>query len=256
MDRSRRALELDPYSSDAYRPLATAYGRLGQAGQAESTYLQAIRLKPHDWRAYNSLGVFYYQQGRYREAVAQFTEVAQLDPLNLRAYANAGAIYFFLGEWSEARRMFQRALEIQPSAVIYSNLGTVDFYERRYQEAAANFQRAVELATENYRFWGNLADALYWTPGRRKESQKAYRRALELAQAALRVNPNDPQVLSHVVDYRAMLGDTDRALSSLETLLPQVGQDPELMFSVARAYEILGRRKEALAHSAPTPPCW
>lgn len=247
VDRSRRALELDPYSSEAYRLLATAYGRLGQAGQAESTYLRAIQLKPYDWRAYNSLGVFYYQQGRYREAVAQFRKVAQLDPLNVRAYANAGGIYFFLEEWSEARRMFERALEIQPSAVIYSNLGTLDFYERRYEEAAKNFQSAVELATENYRFWGNLADALYWTPGRRSESEPAYRRALELAEAALRVNPKDAQLLSHVVDYHAMLGDTDRAVSSLESLHPQVGQDPELMFSVARAYEILGRRKEALA---------
>ncbi len=241
-----RALELDPYSSEAYRLLAAAHGRLNRPDQAEATYLRAIQLKPYDWRAYNSLGVFYYQQGRYREAVAQFRHAAQLNPLNARAYANAGGIYFFLEEWREARRMFERALKIQPSAAAYSNLGTLDFYEGRYQHAARNFQNAVELASENYRYWGNLADALYWTPGRRAESTAAYRRALALAEAARRINPNDPRILSHVVDYRGMLGQSDSALALLEHLLPQVGQDPELMFSVARAYEILKKRDRAL----------
>lgn len=241
-----RALELDPYSGEAYRLLAAAYGRLNRPDQAEATHLRAIQLRPYDWRAYNSFGVFYYQQGRYREAVAQFQRAAELNPLNARAYANAGAIYFFLEEWRDARRMFQRALDIQPSAAAYSNLGTLDFYEGHYQRAVANFHNAVELASENYRFWGNLADALYWTPGRREESAAAYRRALALAEAARRINPKDPGILSHVVDYRSMLGQSDSALRLLELLVPQVEQDPELMFSVARAYEILKKRDRAL----------
>ncbi|GIW52258.1 MAG: serine/threonine protein kinase [Gemmatimonadales bacterium] len=243
---ANRALELDPYSSEAYRLLATAYGRLNRPDQAEATYLRAIQLRPYDWRAYNSFGVFYYQQGRYRDAVRQFRRAAELNPSNARAYANAGGIYFFLEEWREARRMFERALEIQPSAAAYSNLGTLDFYEGRYGRAAENFQHAVELASENYRFWGNLADALYWAPGRREESTAAYRRALALAEAARRINPSDPRILSHVVDYSAMLGQSDTALALLELLLPLMGQDPELMFSVARAYEILHKRERAL----------
>ena len=105
---------------------------------------------------------------------------------------------------------------------------------------------ALEFRQEDYLLWGNLADAYYWIPNEREKSFETYRRAVELAEGVRSVNPSDPKVLSHLADYYMMLSDRSQAMALLRQLVPLVGDDPELMFSVAYAYETMGDRAQAL----------
>jgi serine/threonine-protein kinase len=190
--------------------------------------------------------VFYFQQGRYEEAAQQFLKVAEINPLNVRGYSNAGGVYFFLERWDEARRLFERTLTIRPTARAYSTLGTLDFYEGEYGQASRRFEQAIELTPADYMMWGNAADAYRWVPGETARADSLYHRALELAGAARRINATDPALLSRILQYHAALGERDSVAALLGVLEPLVGNDPEIMFSVAWALEVIGERERAL----------
>ncbi len=241
-----RALELDPANADALRELAYAYETLGKPREAEATYLKAIRWRPSYWAGYNQLGVFYLLQARYAEAEVQFHKVIELAPLNVRGYNNLGGLYHLMGRNEEAEAMLQRSLSIMPTADAASSLATVQFFRGRYAEAAKTLERAVEIDGNDYRVWRNLGAAYRLAPGQGEKAPAAYRRAAEMAEAELKVNPNDPGLLIRLADCHAVLGDASAARARATEALELARGDADMMFRAATVYEMLGDRQKAL----------
>jgi tetratricopeptide (TPR) repeat protein len=96
--------------------------------------------------------------------------------------------------------------------------------------------------------WGNLGAAQYYEhyDSQREKSAVAYRRAIELASADLKVNPKESDILSDVAQYYSMLGDKTRALEYLRQALQYGHGDKQLLFSAAEAYNQLGETGLAL----------
>ncbi|MFQ5865531.1 MAG: protein kinase [bacterium] len=242
----QRALTLDPVSADAYRGLAKAYEAQGRLEEAELTYQKAIELKPDYWAGYNDLGVFYYRHGRYQDAIAPFRQIVELTPDNYRGYNNLGGIYYLLERWADAREMFERSFAIKESYRGCSNLGTLYYMEGRFADAARMYQKALDLNDLNYLVWGNLASAYYWTSSERAKAYDIYQRAAEMAEENRKVNPLDPEVLSHLVGYYTMLGDSVKAFQLIEKVLTIGPKSPNVMYLIGHAYEQLGERELAL----------
>ena len=244
----QQALNLDPDNNEALRGLASSYEATGNIKQAEETYLRAIALKPGYWGGYARLARFYYSQRRYEDAISYYTQVIGLTPDSARAYSDRGAMYVALERWAEARRDLERSIEIQPSRAAYSNLGSLYFYEGRYSDAADIYAKAVELNAKDYRLWGNLASARFWTSeeDRTSEARTAYEQAVLLAEEELKVNSSDVTVLANLAQYYAFLGRGDRALPLLNRALGLTPADNKLMFRAAEIYEQLGERQLAL----------
>lgn len=242
----QRALALDPQSAEALNGLGEAYDRLGNAAAAEETYKKAIAVRPQYWAVYNWLGSFYYGQARYEDAAAMFRKVVELTPDNHRGYYNLGAIYLLEGKYNEANAALNRAIQLQPTLSAYSNLGESYFFSHRFAEAAAMCEKARTLDDKDYLNWGNLAEALYWTPGRREESFPVYKQAIELARADLQVNPRDASALAYLAVYSAVLGDNRAASASLQKALDLAPTDPDIMYRAALVYNRLGDEPAAL----------
>ncbi|MFY9585147.1 MAG: tetratricopeptide repeat protein [Candidatus Acidiferrales bacterium] len=242
----QRALETEPTSDDAYRGLGAAFEHLGQLAQAERTYRQAIELRPHYWAGYNWLGVFYFNQARYPEAAEMFKQVVALAPDSFRGYSNLGAIYVQQGRYREAIPTLERSVAVRPTAGAFSNLATAYFYQRRFADAARTYQEALKLDDRDYRLLGNLADALYWTPGRRAEAAAAYRKAIALAEGKLQVNARSARVLADVGSYHAMLDERQPALARLRRALEIAPDNPDVRFKAALIYIQLGDSDRAL----------
>jgi serine/threonine-protein kinase len=136
---------------------------------------------------------------------------------------------------------------MRPTASAYSNLGNAYFYSRRFREAAQAFEQAVRLNEQDYEFWWNLGDAYYWTPGSRTQAFQAYRQAISLAKARLRVNPRDAHVLGVLAVCHAMLGKRKMALEYLQHGLRLAPDDPDLRFKSALVHNQFGEIKPALA---------
>jgi tetratricopeptide (TPR) repeat protein len=72
------------------------------------------------------------------------------------------------------------------------------------------------------------------------------RKAVELAQGELKVNPHDADVLSSLANYYSMLGDREHALLYLGQALYQGHNDKELLLDAASVYNHLGENGLAL----------
>ncbi len=243
----RRALDLDPASTDACRELATAYAAANRPKDAEATYRRAIQLRPGYWLGYKDLGVFYSTRQRYADAEASFKKVVELTPDNYIAYRNLGGLYHLMGRYDEAETMLKRSLEIHPSNFAYLNLGTLYYFRGRYRDAARMDEKALELDPNDYLVQGNLADAYRWTPELTAKAPAMYRRAIEAAAGPLAINPESPAILSRLALYHAKLREGDEALKLIAKARSAAASDNTISYRSAIVYELTSRRANAVA---------
>ncbi len=242
----QQALKTEHDNSRALYGLALAFDKMGNTAAAEDTYKQALELRPQYWAVYNWLGTFYAGHGRYADAATNFQRVIERSPDNNRGYYNLGAMLLLEGQYEDSVKASKRSIELRPTMSAYSNLGTAYFYLHRYPDAVAAFDKARELDDQDYMNWGNLGDALYWSPNRRAEAAAAYRRAIELGRARLQVNPKDANARSYVADYSAMVGDTHTATLEIQKALDLDVKDPDILFRAALVYNQLGDQRQTL----------
>jgi tetratricopeptide (TPR) repeat protein/TolB-like protein len=247
IEEFKRAVEIDNHNDGAIRGLAEAYEKMGDIGSAVAAYQQSIALRPQYWAGYNALGVFYFRQSKYPDAVKMFERVVQLAPENFQGYSDLGAALTAEGQYSQATQALQRSIEIRPTLEAYSNLGAAYFCLRHFADAAAMYQKGLSIDDHDSLIWGNLGEALYWTPGRRTEAAAAYRKAISIADSKLRVNPRDGNQLAFVATYNAMLGNKSAALSDIQRSLQLAPEDAEVKFRAALVYNHFGDTDRAVA---------
>jgi serine/threonine protein kinase/tetratricopeptide (TPR) repeat protein len=240
------AVALNSSDDRAVAGLARVYEHLNRADDAEKTFKRAVLLHPNSPEGYGLLGWFYYDRAQYDQAANAFQRVIELAPEGLSGYSNLGSVYIAQGRYQEALPVLERAQSILPSAIVLSNLGTAYFCLRRYQDAARVFSQAVQLRPQDYDLWGNLGDAYYWAPGQRSQAAGAYRRAIELGEKSLKVNPRDSEVLAYVAQYRAMLGDENEANRNIWQALHLAPHSPYVWLSAAIIYSQFGRQPQTL----------
>ena len=246
VEQYRRALDLDPGSDDVYGGLAAAYEKLGRLEEAEDLYKQAVAARPAYWATHNWLGLFYMSHARYDEAAAMFSQVTSLAPDSFIGFYNLGGVRVLQGKYDEAIPLLERSLDIRPTANALSNLGTAHFQMRRYAESAMDFERAVKLDSKSYEIWGNLGDACYWASGRRAEAANAYATAISLGEENLRHNPRDAQLVAYLAQYHAMRGEQKPALDKIDSALRLQPKNPDILLASAIVYQQLGDSRRAL----------
>ncbi len=242
----QKALTLDKTQVNALRGLADAEEKLGNPLSAEAAYRQAINLRPQYWAGYNWLGAFYFNQARYADALQMFQRVIQLAPQNFQGYVNLGAAFAIQGKYSDAIEVLKRSIQVRPTLNAYVNLGTALFAQRHYSEAAEMYRQGLKLDDRDSLTWGNLGDALNWTPGRQEEAGAAYRKAISISNSQVEINPRDATALAYRATYHAMLGDKAEALSDAQQALALAPKDPEVNFRAALAYNQLGDTPKCL----------
>lgn len=245
------AIAIEPGNADALRELGRAYGRMGKAGLAETTFRKAILIQPDSWPCHWDLAVFLYRCARYEESAQQFHEVIRLFPNHFRAYASLGGIYIYLGKFDVAETMLRKSLSIQSSVPgTYSNLAAVCIFQGRSGEAVSLLEKAVEMEGATYEAWGNLGDAYLLTKGLSAKAPAAYMRALDLVSDFLSINAKDSLARAQMAFYMIRLGDKKGALKEIARALQQEPKDMNAPFWAALVYEAAGDRNRALENLA------
>ncbi|HET7434914.1 MAG TPA: protein kinase [Thermoanaerobaculia bacterium] len=229
----KRALAEQPNNVEAILGLAFTYESMGNAKEAEAAYKHAIDLQPQYWRGYNELGAFYFAQGRIADAAPMFQRIIALVPDNAWGYINLGAAYQQMGRYDQAVRMFSESIARKPTPFAYSNLGTCMYFLGRYREAANAFEEATTLSPKDNLLWANLGDAYRWIPGAREQSTVAYRRAIDLTEERLRVNPKDAASIGVLAACLAKIGELDRADGEIKRAIALDQSSVSLMYKAA-----------------------
>jgi tetratricopeptide (TPR) repeat protein len=242
-----RALALDPADADAVREKAAALQALGRTSEAEALFRRAVELQPRYWGNYSHLGAFYYRHARYREAEAAFRKVIELVPDSPRGYASLGAVLHEAGGRDpEAISVLERSMALAPSYRAAANLGLIEFSRGRYADAARAYEKAVALESGDYRVWRGLGLSYFWAKGERGRAPAAIKRAVELGEKQLQVNPRDAALLVDLADCHALLGEPAHARALLKRGLALAPNDVEVQEAAAATYEEIGDRDAAL----------
>ncbi|HET9389045.1 MAG TPA: tetratricopeptide repeat protein [Steroidobacteraceae bacterium] len=220
----RNALDRDPTNADSYIGLARAYEGQQQTAQADETYQRAVDVEPGYWAAHSAYGRFLFQHGRAEAAAAQYRRVTELTPASASGFSNLGAALQMNGDFTGAARAFEQSLALEPSSNAYSNTGTMYYFLGRFTDSVQMFRKAAAMEVDDHRVWGNLADALYQLPGARPQAADGYRKAVQLAERELGVNPNDATDWAQLAYYYSRLGDTSHARQYSERAL-KLGTD-------------------------------
>jgi tetratricopeptide (TPR) repeat protein len=158
-----------------------------------------------------------------------------------------GVAYFNIGQFEKAADFFKQGLKIAPNNPdFYSNAGTVSFFLGRFEEDAEYCRKAIDLSPEKYDYWGNLGDAYRMIPSESNKAVEAYQQAIRLAEAQLKVNSNDAEMLSYVALYYARTNEPTHARKYLERALKASPQNVDVLRNACLVHLEAGERQEAL----------
>jgi TolB-like protein/Tfp pilus assembly protein PilF/tRNA A-37 threonylcarbamoyl transferase component Bud32 len=222
-DMFRRAIEIDPQYARAYAGAADCSSFLylyfgsdrSDLAEAEAASGRALTLAPDLAEGHAARGLAVSLSGQYEDAVRQFETAIQLDPRLFEAryfYARAA---FQEGRLDDALRLFEEACHVREDfqarllwAQCYAALG-------RESDATAAYRHALRVISEHLDLHPGDTRALMLGAGAWARVGEAAR-ALDWAERALAIDPEDAVVLYGVACDLAVLGLTERALALLE----------------------------------------
>jgi Flp pilus assembly protein TadD len=202
---ARKQVALVSASAPHQMLLAGVYLSRREPGPAEGAYLKAIELDPKMSEPYRMLAALYAQTNRYDQALTRLGEALKARPNDTAALMLTGVIYEQKGDIPKARDAYEKVLAIEPRAA-----------------AAAN----------------NLA-WIYSEHGGDKD------KALQLAQMAKEVAPDDPRVSDTLGWILYKRGIYQNALSLLKESAAKLGDNPQVQYHLGMVYAQLGDQANA-----------
>jgi tetratricopeptide (TPR) repeat protein/TolB-like protein len=241
----RRAIELEPRNGDAYRRLAQVYEQNNQAEEALAEYRHALDAEPNYYRTYQALGAFYFKKANYGEAAKYLSKAVELAPDEPTTHYALGATWTNVGRFGDAESEFRFALHLQETPTALYALARALIYEGREPEAVPHLKSALSLSPKRFTLWLELGNC-YRRMNQSAEATKAYRRALELAEAEMAGNPKSSETRSFVAYLCARLADRRRAESEIAQALQLSRGVADVQGMAALTYEALDLRDSTL----------
>ncbi len=219
------ALTINPKDAQAMIGLSSVYARQLKYPEAEQLLHTAMATQPGNWLTINGLGTFLFSMGRYVEAADAYRQVVLLDPENYQARTNLGSALTMAGDFLAGKLVFEESLAIKEFRTAYSNLGVIYYYLGEFENSVAALRKAVVLSPEEAVKWLNLADALFFS-GQREEAATAFRRAADLAESRVAVDPTDIDIIFTLAWAQQMLGEIQKAKTTVARGLAIAPKDP------------------------------
>lgn len=233
MEEIDRSLALKPRWVDARLSRAEVLAASGFPAEAEQEMKTAIAINPGYWEAYGRLGGFYFNRGRYDEAITNYQEMVERTPDSASAYNNLASAYYLKGDLQSASEIWLKALATIPSAGMYYNIGSMYFYLRRFEDAISMYRNAIDLAPDEYLYWGGLGEAGRQLPDAWNQAEAAYRKAFQLGEAMLAINPDNTEVMNNLAPFYAAVGNFDKAFALLDAASGGSSEDPYFFYNTA-----------------------
>jgi serine/threonine-protein kinase len=176
-----KALEIDEKLSEAH----TALGRIKQCydwkwTEAEKEFKRAIKLNPNSSDAHLAYAAFLAAMQRFDEARSEGKRTLELDPLSLVANLTLGwSLYYFTREYDKAIEHGRKMLEMEPNFygahwLISASLNL----QGKFEEAIASHQHAIALGGGSHVLAG--LGSVYARWGKRDEAIKVIEELKEL----------------------------------------------------------------------------
>jgi tetratricopeptide (TPR) repeat protein len=204
--------ENNPMAEDHWGSLML---RMGEVEEAEQHLKRSIMLDPTFSAPYFHLGALRLWQGRLDESEELLSSAAKIRPTNPQYHDWLGQLSLHRGRWDTAAAQFRQAIKLTPLAAEYHcNLGFTLDAQGDHEAAAAAYARGVQL-----------------DPAMADRFQQRVRRLLEKRDSRL------PGFL------------VEALLRAQQAKAVTQGQNPDVLLTLAEAWQVNGRTAEALAEA-------
>lgn len=224
IEKYKQAIEIDPRYAVAQAKLAWAYLRsYGLHGDPAALMLasanskSAIQFDPSLVDAHVGLAWFYQQTGDDQAASQEMSKALSLDPSDPHTLIYQANFYAAENNWKDAEETFARVLDLRPNYWLpHQELGVILDQQGKYREALNEF-RAASLASPKNALARKNIGSVYVQLGKLPEAldnlnasfnlkpnddaaialaevfriQKKYTEAIDYAQKAVKMNPNE-----------------------------------------------------------------
>jgi serine/threonine-protein kinase len=246
----RQAIEIDPSYAPAWAGLADCHTMLGFMNvsspaearvHAREAARRAVALDDGLAAAHVAVGQqLAIYEWDWDGSIAALHRALELDPNSADAHYSLSKCLATVGRFGEALPHIRRAQQLDPfSLITIASLAWELAALKRYQEADVAFQAALDL---DPRFlWTYVLQAWsFESRGLMEEAVRALRQAAE-------INPDSTVVQGELAHVLGKTGQREEACRIRDALLTRSRTQYISPFDLARAYEGLGQRDEALA---------
>jgi len=246
LDRAQEVLEsfenIDPAGALLRRGQLAE--RRGHDDEAIDLMTAAVRMQP-SWRTLLVLANAEYRQGRLDASRRHLGELLDRSPGNVEGLRTLAQIEL-LNDPQRAAALLEQLVAKKPDAGSLSNLGLAFLLLRRYPEAERSFRRTLALEPHDPAALLNLADCLTLL-GREAEARSLYREILSTAEPEPTLDKWP--LLSMRAQAWAHLGETEKAIETIQMALRLTPDNAQLAFEASVVYVVIGDRGSALFHA-------
>lgn len=225
--------------SAAYNNRGISFAALGQGDRAMEDYNESIRIDPRNAAAWNNRGNALLNTNQPERAIADLDEAIRLQPRYAAAYNNRGNARVALNRRSEAMADFDEAIRINdqyPAALF--NRGLLHAALGQHERAVADFDAALAIVPRTLAVVIARANAQA-ALGRRDK-------AIEDFELVSQLDARNVYALNALCWNRAVLGSHALALRECDAALRLAPDDPDVLDSRAYAYFRAGRLDDAM----------
>jgi tetratricopeptide (TPR) repeat protein len=236
----RRAIELDRDNLDAIRGLAQNLLNDGQTDAALEQYKIIAESNPEDAQTYLRMGDIYRRQGKYDLALDSLKKAESMVQDSIEVPYNIAAVYQAQGRYDEAAQVLQDLLnktektdgsytqgERNNRAVFLERLGTNYRDAGNNQAAIDTFRKMLTLGDENAtRGYQQIIDTY--------REAKQWQQATAAAKEAVQKMPNDRGLRMVLDSQLADMGESDKALKDVHSLLKGTPEDRDVYIAIAQ----------------------
>ena len=247
LDEAEQTLQeiarIEPGDAELFILRATILERRSRPAEALTLMRQSVdRLRSADQLA--NLADMEYRMGQVDNARANLEAALDLDPENFEILSRLAQLEIVDGSVERSAELYEVLVERMPELAELSNLGVAYLLLKRYGDAAGMFERALERAPASPQSMLNLADARRLL-GEDEAAMDLYEKTVEL----IRQDP-DPDVLLTVEGQAlAHLDRHQEAIAAVQKALRLRPDNPQVIYESALVYSLVGEKTSALLHA-------
>ena len=225
----RAALALNPKSPRTLYEIGKLYEQQGNDVQARKYYHRAVEMSPTFLKAVEALAVLYHQLGDQENHMKFLREAVAISPRNLERRLMYAESLVESGDKEQAKKIFGRILEEASSqfAEIAQRVAQSLMAIGAYHEAEKALAKALDADPSNIHLYNDLGMAY--------RQQKKYREAMDNYTRALKLAPNDENLLYNLARACSEAGDDQKAVVYIQRALrlnPDFAEAKELLLKL------------------------
>lgn len=220
----QKVISIEPKNIPARLGLGQAYVATSDMVKAETVLKEVLEIEPDNIPAREALVSVYLKQGKIDEADAVFKDISRIDPKRDVAKMVAD---------------IKLAKTLADSKQNYA-LGVKQMDDKKYLDAVDSFKKVIKEDTDRYPDAQTKIDSCQKSyvqenvqKAKDAADQQQYDSALSFLELALKVDPNNQEVLKLKSDYTAAL-EQQKAIDQPSSRLQALGEGriPEVPFGV------------------------